>query len=352
MLESLQYLRAIGSLLVVGVHLEPPLQRLGLEAPWLYAGAFGVDIFFVLSGFLILVTTYRKTDYTAEFYRKRWLRIVPLYWMITTVVLILLLATPQLVKSGSLDTWHVISSYLFLPSPHPVLGSLEPLFVPGWTMNYEVFYFVTWGLILFLPQKARAPAFGALIVGLVTFGTLVKSSNPLLVFYTSPLMLEFVFGLLLGIWYKEGAPLPRPLGWALIGLGLLALLSAAHTTPWVRVFQRGLPAMMLLAGAITLERARPVRRIGVFALLGDASYSTYLTHSIILSAVGQVFARLPLTSPAVAGITYGVTGVAAAIAGSIVFHKVVERRLLKLMRDKPAGATSPARTKVAQEVSE
>lgn len=348
MLESLQYLRAIGSLLVVGVHLEPPLQRLGLEAPWLYAGAFGVDIFFVLSGFLIFVTTYRRTGYTADFYRKRWLRIVPLYWMITTVVLLLLVATPQLVKSGSLNAWHAVASYLFLPAPHPVLGSLEPLFVPGWTMNYEVFYFVTWGLVLFLPQKARVPAFGGLILSLVALGTLVKSDNPFLVFYTSPLTLEFVFGLLLGVWYKEGAPLPRSWGWVLLGLGFLALVSAAHTTPWVRVFQRGIPALMVLAGAITLERARPVPRIGVFALLGDASYSTYLTHSIILSAVGQVFARIPMPSPVAAGITYAMVGVGAAIAGSVIFHMLVERRLLKLMRDKPAGGRSPEQPKPAE----
>lgn len=336
MLESLQYLRAIGSLLVVGVHLEPPLQRMGLEAPWLYAGAFGVDIFFVLSGFLIYITTYKRNNYTAQFYRKRWLRIVPLYWLITTLVLFLLVATPHVVKSGTLDTWHVITSYLFLPSPHPVLGSLEPLFVPGWTMNYEVFYFVTWGLILFLPQRFRAPAFIAIIVTLVTLGTLIESQNPLFRFYTSPLTLEFVFGLLLGIWYKECPTLPRGFGWVLLALGFCALISAAHTVPWVRVYQRGIPAMMVLAGALVLERSRPVPRHGLFALLGDASYSTYLTHSIILSAVGQVFARIPIGSPAVAGIVYSVVGVMAAIAGSILFHKVVEQRLLDMMRDKPA----------------
>ncbi|MFS8035879.1 acyltransferase family protein [Xanthobacter sp. AM11] len=343
MLESLQYLRAIASLAVVFVHLQPPLERLGLTARWLQTGAFGVDIFFVLSGFLIFITTYNKGgDFLGSFYRKRWLRIVPLYWMITTFVLLLLLGLPQLVKSGEPDIWHIVASYLFLPAAHPTLGSLEPLFVPGWTMNYEVFYFLLWGLVLFLPRRTRAPVYGGIMLTLVVIGLLAQSKQPFVAFYTSPIMLEFVFGVVLGVWYREAPPAPRWCGWALLCIGFFALFfPPEYTNHGQRLIQRGIPAFMVLAGAVVLERTRPVPRFGVFALLGDASYSTYLTHSIILSAVGQVFVKLAMPATVTTGVLYGVAGVAASIAGSIIFHKLVEKRVLQMMRDTPVPAPKP-----------
>lgn len=339
MLESLQVLRAIAALMVVVFHLGAPLQRLGLEAPWPQSGAAGVDIFFVLSGFLMLVTTYKRDGYTGSFYHKRLVRIVPLYWIVTTASLALLLLAPQLVKSGKAEAWHIIASYLFLPARHPVLGTLEPLVVPGWTLNYEMFFYLLWGIALLLPQERRVVGVGVVIAALAVLGFAAPSGNPFFAFYTSSIMLEFVFGLGLGLWYLNGAPIPRGWGFVLIGCGFISLLSQGDVPPETRMLRWGVPAAMVVAGALVLERARPVPRVAVLALLGDASYSLYLVHGMVLSAVGQVFVRLApslqLSGPALY-IACGVAAVGAAMVISVLVHLAVERPLLRVMSSRRA----------------
>ncbi|MEP9354264.1 acyltransferase [Xanthobacter sp. KR7-65] len=338
-------LRAVAALMVVVVfHLGAPLQRLGLEAPWPQSGAAGVDIFFVLSGFLMLVTTYGRTGYTASFYHKRLVRIAPLYWIVTTASLALLLLAPQVVKSGKADTWHIIASYLFLPARHPVLGTLEPLVVPGWTLNYEMFFYLLWGIALLLPQERRLPAAGLAIAGLSVLGFAAPSDNAFFAFYTSSIMLEFVFGLALGLWYLKGPAIGRGWGLVLMALGFVSLLSQGEMPQEVRFLRWGVPAAMVVAGALVLERARPVPRVGILALLGDASYALYLVHGMVLSAMGQVFVRLAPALPLSGTALYlvcGVAAVGAALVVSIIVHLTVERPLLRLMSSKRA-ARDPA----------
>lgn len=338
MLESLQVLRAVAALMVVVFHLGAPLQRLGLDTPWPQSGAAGVDIFFVLSGFLMLVTTYGRDGYTGSFYQKRLIRIVPLYWIVTTASLALLLLAPQVVKSGKADAWHIIASYLFLPARHPVLGTLEPLVVPGWTLNYEMFFYLLWGIALLLPQDRRLVAVGTGIAGLALLGLALPGENAFFAFYTSSIMLEFVFGLALGLWYLNGPPIGRGWGFVLIACGFVSLLSQGEVPPEIRVLRWGVPAAMVVAGALVLERARPVRRIGILAALGDASYALYLVHGMVLSAVGQVFARLAPSLP-IAGqalyIACAVTAVGAAIVVALIVHWTVERPLLGVLSGKP-----------------
>ncbi|MDI4666070.1 acyltransferase [Xanthobacter autotrophicus] len=337
MLESLQYLRAVASLMVVVFHLGAPLSRLGLAAPWPQSGAAGVDIFFVLSGFLMLVTTHGRDGYTVSFYVKRLVRIVPLYWIVTTASLALLLAAPQLVKSGRADAWHILASYLFLPAHHPVLGTLEPLVVPGWTLNYEMFFYLVWGVALLLPGRARLPAIALFLTGLALLGRAVPGENAFLAFYTAPIMLEFVFGLALGLWYLEGPPLARGWGYVFLAAGFVSLLAQGDVAPETRVIQWGIPAAMVVAGALVLERARPVRRIGALALLGDASYALYLVHGMVLSAVGQVLAHLPLPAP-LSFFACALAGVGAALLAAIVLHLAVEKPLLRLMSARPRAS--------------
>lgn len=340
MLESLQYLRATASLMVVVFHLGAPLERLGLQAPWPQSGASGVDIFFVLSGFLMLTTTYGRDGYTASFYYKRLVRIAPLYWIVTTASLALLLLAPQLVKSGRAETWHIIASYLFLPARHPVLGSVEPLVVPGWTLNYEMFFYLLWGIVLQLPQALRVPAICALLAALGLVGLILPHESAFVAFYTSTIMLEFCFGLLLGLWFLKGPAISRAWGYVFIVAGFVSLLTQGDVSPELRVIRWGIPAALVVGGALVLEKARPVRRIAPLALLGDASYSLYLVHGMVLSAVGQVFLRVPLAPP-VSYLACGIVGVGAAIVAGLLVHLWIEKPLFTLMsRKRPARQTA------------
>lgn len=341
MLVSLQYLRALASLMVVVFHLGAPLQRLGLSAPWPQSGAAGVDIFFVLSGFLMLVTTRNPATRPGGFYLKRIVRIVPLYWIVTSATLLLLLAAPQLVKSGQADGWHILASYLFLPATHPVLGTLEPLVVPGWTLNYEMFFYLLWGAALLLPAGSRVGAVAMLIAAMAGLGLALPHQGTFLTFYTSPIMLEFVFGLGLGLWYLNGAAPARGWGYVLIAAGLLSLLAQGGVPGADRVIRWGIPAAVVVAGALVLERGRPVPACGPLVLLGDASYALYLVHGMILSAVGQVFARLAPAGSVTIYVAFGATAVVAALIGAVAVHLAVERPLLRLMSARPARTATP-----------
>lgn len=341
MLVSLQYLRALASLMVVVFHLGAPLQRLGLTAPWPQSGAAGVDIFFVLSGFLMLVTTRNPAIRPGDFYLKRIVRIVPLYWIVTTATLALLLAAPQLVKSGQADAWHILASYLFLPARHPVLGTLEPLVVPGWTLNYEMFFYLVWGAALLLPQRGRVVAVSMLLAALAGLGLAAPEKGAFLAFYTSPIMLEFVFGLALGVWYLKGPAPARGWGYVLMAAGLVSLLAQGGVPGADRMIRWGVPAAMVVAGALVLERERPVAAIGPLVLLGDASYALYLVHGMILSAVGQIFARLAPAGELATWLAFGATAVGAAILGAVAVHLAVERPLLRVMTARPPRAATP-----------
>lgn len=341
MLVSLQYLRALASLMVVVFHLGAPLHRLGLTAPWPQSGAAGVDIFFVLSGFLMLVTTRNPATRPGDFYLKRIVRIVPLYWLVTTATLALLLAAPQLVKSGQADGWHILASYLFLPATHPVLGTLEPLVVPGWTLNYEMFFYLLWGAALLLPAGGRIGAVALLLVALTGLGLALPQKGVFLAFYTSPIMLEFVFGLGLGIWYLKGAAPARGWGYVLMAAGLVSLLAQGGMPGADRVIRWGVPAAMVVAGALVLERGRPVPAFAPLVLVGDASYALYLVHGMILSAVGQVFARLAPAGSVTTYAAFGATAVIAALLGAVAVHLAVERPLLRRMSAPAARPATP-----------
>ena len=132
---GVQYLRAVAASMVVLFHSEAQLSRAALSMDsslsWL---ASGVDIFFVISGFIMWTSTAPpRSVRPLEFWRRRIWRIVPLYWIVTTFMIVVLLIFPAFVKTGQFEVWHAVTSFLFLPSIHPVTGMLQPVLVPGWS---------------------------------------------------------------------------------------------------------------------------------------------------------------------------------------------------------------------------
>lgn len=128
--------------MVVVYHLKPQLERMNaslLPADWLSAG---VDLFFVISGFIMWWTTSGIEITPGRFMLKRVHRIVPLYWAVTGFYVVVLLVAPRFMQTGALDPAHAIASFLFIPWQHPVLAPAYPLVTPGWTLNYEMFFYV------------------------------------------------------------------------------------------------------------------------------------------------------------------------------------------------------------------
>jgi exopolysaccharide production protein ExoZ len=302
-------------------------------------GAAGVDLFFVISGFIMWYTATSRDEPTRTFISKRILRIVPLYWLITTIVLAIVVVRPNLMKSASFDAAHVIASYTFVAWPHPKLDHFWPVVVPGWSLNYEMPFYLLVALSLHVGRKWRALLVCSSLAGLVAIG-LIAQPGTLLAFYTDPILLDFVYGTLIGVLYTSQSKIKIGRGVALAllcaGIASFALLGPMSTNE-SRALLWGLPMACLFAGCINLPAFLPNRP---FALLGDASYSIYLTQFCTIGPLARLLKPLAGEELHIlAGI--GIALFAVAI-GALTYY-LVERPLIhigrKLLNRRPRPAT-------------
>jgi len=330
-LVSIQYLRGCAALMIVVLHLEIQLGRMGYHGYWPHFLSCGVDIFFVVSGFIMWITTANGTT-TMEFYRRRLIRIVPLYWLLTTVFLIVMIAFPRAIQTGRFEHFHVLGSYLFVPVVHPVTGAMQPVLIPGWTLNYEMFFYLIFGLSLLLPAVPRLLATSAILLGLVLIPAFTAiDPRTITGFYTSTIILEFALGMALGWLFTRGMKFHRALAWAvlLIGVGALVFVDDFSLPGVLSV---GVPALLVVAGSVMIERENGVATSRGLHLLGNASYSLYLSHGMALSFFGQAWRELPI--PPFSGITLVFAGLATAtaIVLGVLIHLYIEIPLLQVGR--------------------
>ena len=261
--ESIQYLRAFAALIVVFHHARNP-------TPWLYdpisgfeAGQAGVDIFFVISGFIMF--TAARDEGALEFVRRRLVRIAPLYWLATAVTFVFIYYRDRRVLDASFVS-HLVKSVLFIPHYSPDFpDQIWPYVVPGWTLNYEMFFYLVFAGALL--TRRIIPFVGIVLAGLVVSSFFIESRSALWVTYTDPLLLEFLGGIFLARY----RPHLRH-GWlvGLIPIGLLAIaLSGEFAAP--RVILWGIPALAVVAGALACEDLGWLPRIAWLRRLGDAS---------------------------------------------------------------------------------
>ena len=251
-------------------------------------GTHGVDLFFVISGFIMLVTTWDKPIGPVEFMRHRMRRIVPLYWLATLVMVGLATVAPALFKSLKWDVPALLKSLFFIPYDNlSVPGTTSPLLIPGWTLNYEMFFYALFALSLLASRAWRLPlVIGALSI-LVAAGLVFHPTNIQADFYTNPMMLEFCAGMILGrLWVMK-------------------------------------------------KRVQSKRSIPLLLGLGDASYSIYLTHIFTLGALRVVWVKLITHATFVSSIALmGVSLTVCALAGWLC-HRFIELRMTSWLRSKP-----------------
>ena len=226
---SIQHLRAVAALLVllyhVLIHWLPQYQT---HYEFLSGG---VDIFFVISGFVMWGVTAGRRGGSWSFFSKRLKRIVPLYWILTTVMLAMMLARPSVLMTSRFDVVHVVTSYLFIPWRHPVKGSFEPLLTPGWTLNLEMMFYVIFAVILLAPMRFRLPAVLGALAGLVVLGLIPHAGTSQFDFYTDPIILEFAMGVCLGALVTAERRVPAPIAAAAAIAGFGLFIATALTVP-------------------------------------------------------------------------------------------------------------------------
>ena len=259
---------------------------------------FGVDLFFVISGFIMVYTTcHRPRGVLAggRFLLARFLRLSPIYWGATALTVAIGLVLPSALNHEALSANRILSSLFYLPHRNDN-GDYFPIVGPGWTLNYEMFFYVIFALTFLLPWKRGLFALVGILGLAVLLGGIVPNSGPLFAYYSHPILLEFGYGALLGYAYVQGA-LDRLAPW-ILPTALLAVVWVAglHLANFADMQQRaffyGVPATLLVFAAIVADRND--RSAGGWAMLalGDASYSIYLTHLFVARAASIVTARL------------------------------------------------------------
>jgi exopolysaccharide production protein ExoZ len=346
-LDGLQVLRAAAALLVVSEHSYdtfcarlnlPPVLQAGF---WALSG-FGVCLFFAISGFIMMHTSGRhfgRPGAPRTFLLRRLWRIVPLYWAMTLVEAAKLWAT-----GGALTGGDILGSFLFVPYRNAA-GLVHPVLEAGWTLNFEMFFYLAFAAALLLSLRSGVAALMTGFGGLVAIGALGRwdagASVPA-AFASNPIILFFLAGI--GVWAAWTSGLRLRLPAAAWLLALAALLAAGVAAAARDVDHDVWPLLPAVGLALLIGLSAPAFRGGAAirtaVLLGDASYSIYLTHNFFLGSAGRVAARLGL--PASAWPLFVCATVVCAAAIGVLVHRWVERPLLRAVKPLFAPAASVA----------
>jgi exopolysaccharide production protein ExoZ len=306
-IKNIQALRGIAALLVVLFHLLAIERKYGqgLRAlpDFLILGASGVDFFLVISGVALVMTSrgrFQQADYFYSYIFNRLIRIFPLYWFYSSLALLVFLFNPQWVNAMQGHQVDLFASFLLLPQ------AKLPLLAVGWVLIHQLFFYLVFALLLPAPEKyfkALLLLWTALVIVISFSGVSGPSfSWPLVTYH--PLALEFIAGCFIGLLVLNGQ---RPgAGWALgTGVGFWIVLSLIHPrvvgpeipVSWTRVILFGVPSSLIVYGATALEAQRGLILPRIFQQIGDASYSIYLSHVLVLSALGRCWAVFFIPGP-------------------------------------------------------
>ena len=307
-LALVQALRGVAAIAVVAHHtirtftvkagagIVPPAL---IDAPAFYDTlAFGVDLFFVISGFIMVYVSgaYMTADKPIlGFLLKRAARIYPIY-IIVSLVLIGLKVMNHLTEGASsfdLQPLRIATSLLLIPAWNEA-GGVQPILGVGWTLSYELYFYLLFAVAVVVARKAFfAPLAAFILLAITAFSLLPGGGTAIASFLAKPIAIEFLFGCLVALAIRRGARAPLP--WPSIVLATAALFVAPlalHAEAW-RVLCWGLPSAVIVFAAVSLEAdGRAPRLPRLFGLIGDASYSIYLVHIMIVGIVGARVGRL------------------------------------------------------------
>jgi exopolysaccharide production protein ExoZ len=329
---TIQYLRAVAASLVVYHHaFAPPALQAYYQT---HFGEFGVDIFFVISGYIMWATTAKSPRGPVSFWLARIKRIVPIYWLYTTLFIAtaIVLGSQALFTPAGLDPLFILKSYLFIPATHPNIPDNVPVYSLGWTLNYEMFFYFVFGLCLLVPKpRVRFVVFGALFLILVLTGYVTQPRQPILLTYTSTLLLEFLAGVALAVLSPSLERLPAGLGVLVALCGVAWLIFGLRSDPQLaRILGYGVPASLIVGGGLMVERVARVRPSRIALLLGAASYSIYLAHPFA-QRLWFFAARFffPTIDSIGVVILYVAGGILFGLLGGVTSWLAIERPLLK-----------------------
>lgn len=335
-LETVQVLRALAAYLVVQYHVTASLAGEQSHGAIFVAGKMGVDIFFILSGFLMALLAERESGFGKGLLLRRVARIVPLYYLMTLALFALALVAPGLLNSAATDPLHLGASLLFVPYDDGN-GAMNPVLGLGWTLNYEMFFYVVMAVYLKLTGDRTLTGVVIVLAGLVATGQVLESDSVPVRFYTDPIILEFAAGILAyRFFYRGGVRLGRGTCWAMLAAAVAA--TALHgddaTNGDQRLLALGMPAMLIVVAGIHCFPANAAW----LGRLGDWSYATYLLHVYVIQFAVKLV--LPVESALADPLLLSVLVLPVIVFGSALLHRFVEMPAMRLVKD--CGRRAPA----------
>lgn len=305
---------------------------------WVEVLAAGVDVFFIISGVVMVISTHNRMDKVGTFLYRRAARIYPLYWVLTLTYIALLLIAPTLFQQTYIEPVHMTCSLLLVPCVGPD-GAAVPYIYAGWTLTYElVFYFLFALSLLVSGRWLRVVTCIVLVLLWHSIHYTSLAEIEAIKHSTGDVMLEFIFGLLLGhAWLSFKFPRNLALPLILVGSLLLLLSQQPLLLELPRFLHWGIPALFIVAGLMCFEnrfeRRNNVLRSLVF--IGMASYSLYLFHMFSLRLYYVVLGKLGILGfiPPVMSI---VAGFIFTVIASVIVYLILEKPLHDLFRKAPA----------------
>ncbi|WP_288444433.1 acyltransferase [uncultured Serratia sp.] len=326
---SVQWLRGIAVMMVVVYHVLLKAQLLGLTTTSFSIGAAGVDLFFIISGFIMVYITFGKSYSISYFLKKRFLRIVPLYWILSFVAAVVFILQPSLVNAHNGETTIIGSFTLF-----PVSGKVMLLAV-AWTLQYEfLFYFIFSAFLPFLNKRyllASLTIIALTLIGITDHGSYIIS------FFSNPIILEFIYGM--AAFFILRSIKLNSLACILLGVLTFYTFHSFNIGLEQRHIGYGVPMLFIFLGIASIKnddgivKLKPLKAL---AYIGDASYSIYLTHIFSISITVLLLRKANLQS---ASLLFIALSIILSLLAGLMSYELVEKRLRIRVKSKRINQT-------------
>ncbi|WP_306770830.1 acyltransferase [Paraburkholderia sp. UYCP14C] len=277
----------------------------------------------MVSGFIMSYITAGKELHVPSFMVRRAVRILPMYWLFTTVALCALIVVPKLAFTHTELPPGIVNSYLLIPDPHHSL-----LLMVGWTLSYELLFYLVFALAARMPGRPIA-----VVLAILWSSSFFAPQNFYMQFIFNDFWAEFLVGTILFRIVDKKASL-----FAVGGIALIVfLILAYYGLPDRRSVYFGLPAVTVVSIVIGLEgffkKYRTAYIVPALKFLGDASYSIYLSHFFSLNFAYLAIYKVLKLSGRSAGVAYfGLAIALSLIAGGLV-HVLIEKKILRALKN-------------------
>jgi len=272
-----------------------------------------------------------------------------MYWGLTFALFAVALIMPSLLQASRADWSELLKSLFFVPFVKSN-GLTQPVLFLGWTLNYEMFFYALFALSLVIRSVGlRTGLMMFVLILLVVAGRLLEPASPVARFYTDPILLEFLFGMLLGYvhWRTRSNAIPLRWAYAAFAVAIILVVPQILIAPdWHRTLIWGVPAAFVVLGALLLDVHGRSHQGRILLLVGAASYMLYLTHPFVAIPIEKLAVRFGLVEMPVVLVSI-VLEVSLATLGAIAIHLAVERPVTALLRGWLDGDRGPPRWREA-----